>query len=150
MHGRVLAFDYRAGEGHITGADGNRYRFTTGDWKPQAPPRAGQPVDFEIDGSQALEIYAAVGGGGAYGFERKDKITAALLAFFLGGLGIHKFYLNRPGAGITMLLCSVIGWILIFPLLIVCLIAFIEFIIYLTLSDEDFEKRYAPGGQSWF
>ncbi|MGP2690873.1 NINE protein, partial [Serratia nevei] len=24
---------------------------------------------------------------------RKDKLAAALLAIFLGGLGIHKFYL---------------------------------------------------------
>lgn len=25
---------------------------------------------------------------------RKDKLAAALLAIFLGGLGIHKFYLG--------------------------------------------------------
>jgi len=26
----------------------------------------------------------------------KNKTTAILLAFFLGGIGIHKFYLSRP------------------------------------------------------
>ena len=29
----------------------------------------------------------------------KDKTTAGLLGVFVGGLGIHKFYLNRPGQG---------------------------------------------------
>lgn len=31
---------------------------------------------------------------------KKSKITAGLLALFLGGLGIHKFYLNEGGTGI--------------------------------------------------
>jgi TM2 domain-containing membrane protein YozV len=154
MHGRVLAFEFRTGEGHISGSDGKRYRFSVGEWKPGVAPKAGQAVDFETAGDEALQIYAAVGGVptiGALGVERKDKITAALLAFFLGGLGIHKFYLNRPGAGIAMLLISVFGFLLVgLPTLIICIIAFVEFIIYLTLSDEEFEKRYAPGGQSWF
>ncbi|MEL6628843.1 MAG: TM2 domain-containing protein, partial [Bacteroidota bacterium] len=34
----------------------------------------------------------------------KSKTTAYLLWFFLGGLGIHKFYLGKAGAGILYLL----------------------------------------------
>ncbi len=34
----------------------------------------------------------------------KSKSTAALLAFFLGGLGIHRFYLGQNGVGILYLL----------------------------------------------
>ena len=34
---------------------------------------------------------------------KKNKIVAALLAFFLGTLGIHKFYLGKTTAGIIML-----------------------------------------------
>ena len=34
----------------------------------------------------------------------KSKIAAALLAFFLGGFGIHKFYLGQPIWGIIYLL----------------------------------------------
>ncbi|WP_218966776.1 TM2 domain-containing protein [Snodgrassella alvi] len=33
----------------------------------------------------------------------KSRIVAALLAFFLGGLGIHKFYLNQNLQGILYL-----------------------------------------------
>lgn len=44
----------------------------------------------------------------------KSKTTAYLLWFFLGGLGIHKFYLGKHGMGIVYLLtggiCG-IGWL---------------------------------------
>lgn len=149
MRGRVLNFDFRRGEGLISGDDGARYRFAASDWHPQGQPRAGQSVDFERDGSQAVAIYAIASASPLGG--EKNKIVAALLAFFLGGLGIHKFYLGQPGAGIIMLLCALFGWVLLFiPTLIVCVIAFIEFIIYLVISDEEFERRYVHGDQAWF
>lgn len=34
----------------------------------------------------------------------KSKAVAALLCFFLGGLGIHRFYVGKIGSGILMLL----------------------------------------------
>lgn len=40
----------------------------------------------------------------------KSKSTAALLCFFLGGLGIHRFYLGKAGSGIAMLLLNLFGW----------------------------------------
>ena len=49
-----------------------------------------------------------------------------------------------------MLLVSVLLGILILPLITMSLIAFVECIIYLVSSDEEFESRYAPGGKSWF
>ena len=41
----------------------------------------------------------------------KSKVVAALLSFFLGGLGIHRFYLGRVGSGIAMLILSILGWL---------------------------------------
>lgn len=32
----------------------------------------------------------------------KSRMTAALLAFFLGGLGAHKFYLGKVGQGFPL------------------------------------------------
>ena len=48
---------------------------------------------------------------------RKDEVIGVLLAIFLGGLGIHHFYLRRDGLGLLYLVFSwtgipmVISWI---------------------------------------
>jgi len=63
-----------------------------------------------------------------------NRYTAALLAFFLGWIGGHKFYLGRMiSGGLYMLFC----WSLI-P----AVIAIIEGIIYMSMSDESFQRKY--------
>ena len=47
----------------------------------------------------------------------KDKVTAGLLALFLGGLGIHKFYLGYTTEGIIILLVQ----LLLGPLTLGCI-----------------------------
>jgi TM2 domain-containing membrane protein YozV len=34
----------------------------------------------------------------------KSRLVALLLCFFLGGLGIHRFYVGKTGTGILMIL----------------------------------------------
>lgn len=41
----------------------------------------------------------------------KSKVAAALLSFFLGMFGIHRFYLGRVGSGAVMLVLTAIGWL---------------------------------------
>lgn len=64
----------------------------------------------------------------------KNKVTAALLAFFLGGFGAHKFYLGKVGMGIF--------YLIFFWTFIPAIIAFIEFIILLVMSDDEFNRKY--------
>ena len=64
----------------------------------------------------------------------KKKFIAGILALFLGGLGIHKFYLDEPGKGILYLLFC---WTFI-P----AIIAFFEALIIFFMSEEEFDKKY--------
>ncbi len=41
----------------------------------------------------------------------KSKVVAALLSFFLGMFGIHRFYLGRAGSGAAMLILTIVGWL---------------------------------------
>ena len=41
--------------------------------------------------------------------EAKSIVAAYLIWFFLGGLGVHRFYLGRSGSGVTMLLLTIVG-----------------------------------------
>lgn len=64
----------------------------------------------------------------------KSKTTAGLLAIFLGSIGIHHFYLRRTGLGILYILFC---WTWI-----TCFISFIEGIVYLCMSDKEFDRKY--------
>lgn len=48
-------------------------------------------------------------------FESRKKSTGVtyLLWFFLGGLGVHRFYLGRTGSGIAILALNILGWVTI-------------------------------------
>jgi TM2 domain-containing membrane protein YozV len=149
MKGKILDYSIQNSAGVISGDDGQRYNFISAEWKSDKAPANGQIVDFSIDGANAAGIYLEKNVNTSQ--EGKSKIAAALLAFFLGGLGIHKFYLGCNTAGVVMLLVFFFGFALVgIPSIIIGLIAFIEFIIYLTKSDEEFQRIYVDNKKCWF
>lgn len=147
MKGKTLSYDVNTKSGVISGDDGNRYKFNMLEWKSANQPRAGGKVDFAVTSDSAVEIYtdSAISGGVS------KKISAALFALFLGAFGAHKFYLGYNKQGIIMLLVFLFGFILLgFPSMVIGLIAFIEFILYITKSDEEFEQTYVLARKPWF
>ena len=90
-------------------------------------------------------------GGGS---NKKEKVAAGLLAIFLGGLGIHKFYLGgkqQKTAGIVMLVIWIVGWCAFGAgPLVMTIISFIEGILYLTKDDAEFQATYGDGDKAWF
>ena len=148
MRGQILGVDQRAGEGQIAGEDGRRYAFRPEDWADRGEPAIGLQVDFEPENSRALSIFPVPGSGpvtipahSAVPREPttdKSKIVAALLAFFLGVLGVHRFYLGRTGSGIVMLVLTitVVGTLITVPW------SWIDTIRYLVMSDRDFARRF--------
>lgn len=65
---------------------------------------------------------------------KKSRVAAILLALFLGGIGAHKFYLGRPGWGVL--------YLLFFWTLVPALVAFVEMVIYIIMSDAAFARKY--------
>jgi TM2 domain-containing membrane protein YozV/Tfp pilus assembly major pilin PilA len=69
-----------------------------------------------------------------------NKAVLLLLTFFLGGFGIHRFYLGNYVLGIFYLLFSLTG--------IPALIALIEFIVFVFTSSEKIEEDYTAHGSA--
>lgn len=44
-------------------------------------------------------------------YSDKNKLVALLLVLFLGGLGLHRFYLGRKQGGLLMLGMTIVGTI---------------------------------------
>ncbi|WP_114952816.1 TM2 domain-containing protein [Sphingosinicella terrae] len=153
MRGQVLGVDTRTGDGIVAGNDGRRYRFRPADWAHRGEPAIGMVVDFEAEENRALSLFpvpgatpapvpaAAAAAALAPAQGDRNKYVAAVIAFLLGPLGIHRFYLGRIGTGVLMLIltCTVFGLLLSIPW------AFVDMIRYLIMSDREFERRYGRG-----
>ena len=76
--------------------------------------------------------------------QENKKVLAGLMGILFGSLGIHKFILGYTQEGIIQIVISVV------TCGIGSIIGFIEGIIYLTKSDEDFYQTYQVGKKGWF
>jgi TM2 domain-containing membrane protein YozV len=70
-------------------------------------------------------------------FTTRSRVVAALLALFLGGLGVHRFYLGRAGSGFL--------YLIFFWTLIPALFALVEFVMLLLMDDVRFAQKYPSG-----
>lgn len=72
------------------------------------------------------------------------KVIAGVLGILFGGLGVHRFILGDTKGGLIRLVITVVS----------CgagsLIGFVEGIIYLTKSDEEFVQTYQIEKKAWF
>lgn len=152
MRGQILGVDTRTGDGVVAGDDGQRYRFKPADWADRGEPAIGLKVDFDVEEGRATSIFplpsdrAPVPAGTTASvvapppvYNDRNKIVAAVLAFFLGTLGVHRFYLGRNGSGVLMLVLS----ITVLGLLITGPWALIDMIRYLIMPEREFAERYA-------
>ena len=74
----------------------------------------------------------------------EKKMVAGILGILLGAFGVHKFYLGYTKEGAIQLVlgivtCGATG-----------IIGFIEGIIYITKSDEEFVETYINYQKGWF
>lgn len=105
---------------------------------PQQYPQQGhaQP-EYAQPGYQPNAMMAYGQPGYPVNYAPKSRIAAALLAFFLGSLGVHNFYLGYTAKATTQLVLFLIGcfffWLVV-PILFLIAVpiwAFVEFIMIL-------------------
>lgn len=67
----------------------------------------------------------------------KDKVLCGILALLLGGLGIQYFYIGKTTAGIISIILTLVTCGSIWPL-----VTFIQGILILTMTQQQFEQKY--------
>jgi TM2 domain-containing membrane protein YozV len=77
-------------------------------------------------------------------YRSEKKLAAGLLGIFAGIVGANKFYLGYINQGLIQIVLNVCtcGAASVIP--------FIEGIIYLTMSDEQFDQTYIQNKKGWF
>lgn len=103
-------------------------------YQQQAQPRYEQPSYNQPPNYAQQTYYQAAQQQPGYGYAQKSKIVAGLLGLFLGGLGVHNFYLGYTGKAVAQLLLTLIGWIILIGPIISGIWALIESVLILCSS----------------
>ncbi|MDR0328793.1 MAG: ankyrin repeat domain-containing protein [Planctomycetaceae bacterium] len=94
-------------------------------------------------GVNTTDVPQSVNGGTTSGTS-KNRIVAAILAFLLGIFGAHKFYLGNWGWGLVFVITTLTGY----GLLVTGIIAILDGIKLLAMTDEVFADQYCTNGNS--
>lgn len=117
------------------------------DWKPLAAfPEFGP--DLKPPPAFTPPPLNPVAASGYSDPRASNKIAAGVCGILIGSLGVHKFILGYTGAGLIMLLVTILTCG--FGGIVMHLIGLIEGIIYLTKSDDEFVRSYVEGRREWF
>lgn len=118
---------------------GNDAKNMADDAKKAASDFANEAKDAANEfGNSAKEEWNKVNTGDS------NKVLIGVMGIIFGYLGIHKFMLGYTKEGLiqlgaTIVTCGAAG-----------IVGFIEGIIYLTKSDEDFHTTYVVNKKPWF
>ena len=88
-------------------------------------------------------------GAGGQAEGGSNRLAAGICAIVVGSLGIHKFILGYNTAGITMLLVSILG-MCFFGGAVMHIIALVEGVTYLSMSESDFQRIHGNRTKPWF
>jgi TM2 domain-containing membrane protein YozV len=67
-------------------------------------------------------------------FPRKNRSVSVGLSLVFGGLGAHKFYLDKPGSGFLYLMFFWTG--------IPSILGIVDGVRYIRMDEEEFHRRY--------
>lgn len=102
-------------------------------------PKCGNPMNGN---AQAPQGFNPITGP-------KDRKTTAFMALFLGGFGVHYFYLGKTIPAVVFLAVNIIGIFIaigVHPLLspspVICIICIIQAIKMFNMTDETFNETF--------
>ena len=72
---------------------------------------------------------------------KKKKHVAILLALFLGGFGVHKFYLRKPGQGVFYILLNSFSFRL-FGFTLATVLGVVDAVAMMMMDERDFDRKY--------
>jgi len=123
-------------------------------YAPQPAPQLVQPIYVVPPPQPTPQREEEIIPGGP------TRMAAAALAFFLGPLGLHGFYMGNTGMGLFFLLYTLAClFVLLLSLLVpglLCLLVFalplglmtfIQAVVYLSCSDREFQRRFVIEGR---
>lgn len=77
-------------------------------------------------------------------YRSEKKLAAGLLGILLSPFAANKFYLGYINEGLIQIVLNIV------TCGIATVVPFIEGIIYLTMSDEQFDETYVQNKKPWF
>ncbi|WP_336287834.1 TM2 domain-containing protein [Bartonella sp. CB60] len=99
MRGVIISQDQ--GTYLVSGDDGKRYQFATWDWSGKNPPNIGDAVDFVCEGDAVNSVFPLLKQQ-----PEQLKVMLALICWFAGIFGVHRFMVGKFWTGILMLILS--------------------------------------------
>ncbi|WP_336294155.1 TM2 domain-containing protein [Bartonella sp. CB169] len=99
MRGIIISQDQ--GTYLVSGDDGKRYQFATWDWLGKNSPRIGDIIDFVCEGDTINSVFPLLQQGAEH-----SRVMFALICWFAGLFGVHRFMVGKVGTGALMLVLS--------------------------------------------
>ncbi|CAK01264.1 TM2 domain-containing protein [Bartonella tribocorum] len=124
MKGMIIGQDQ--GMYLVSGDDDKRYQFSCEDWLGKKAPKVGDTVDFVCEGESVKSVLPF--------WDRttteQSRLALALICWFFGCLGIHRFMAGKIATGTVMLVISILGIITGF---FTFGVGFVFFILFITM-----------------
>lgn len=118
-------YNYNVNTGDFEGNNNSQSSANDSNYPVAFCRRCGEKIYVDTEICPKCGVRQKFADGTAYtgDYSRKSRLAATLLCFFLGGLGIHCFYVGRIGRGIAMIFVSwlTLGiWPLVDLIIIIC------------------------------
>lgn len=104
-------------------------------WNEKYCRECGKPIQTQAEICPYCGVRQLYPGGFIQNGISGRRLAAALFAILLGSFGAHKFYLGKVGQGII--------YLIFFWTAIPAIIGLVEGILYLAMSENDFNAKYS-------